>query len=159
MENELEQEQASCPINTLMDVISAKWTVEIIRELALQPTRTRKFLLHIPGLSMKTLCRRLQILESAQLINRHEYPGKSLKVEYSLTDHGRQLCSIFEQVKELESTIAGRESLSCHCSIEKSCMANPASFNCAHRREKKTRESQLHLEANAKEKYSPEFVI
>jgi len=139
MENELLQDQDECPINTLMDIISAKWTVEIMRELALQPTRTRKFLLHIPGLSMKTLCRRLQILESAQLINRHEYPGKSLKVEYSLTDHGRQLCTIFEQVKQLESIIAGRECSSCHCSIEKSCMESPATFNCMHRREKKAK--------------------
>ncbi|MBX9688331.1 MAG: helix-turn-helix transcriptional regulator [Candidatus Obscuribacterales bacterium] len=124
---------SACPINVLLDIISAKWTAEIMRELALHPTRTRKFLLHIPGLSMKALCRRLQTLEEAGLINRQEYPGKSLKVEYSLTPHGRRLCAIFEDLKSLEEQM-NNNCLSCVCSMEQACINNPSKFNCPHRR-------------------------
>jgi DNA-binding HxlR family transcriptional regulator len=130
--------ESICPMNAMMEIISAKWTVEILRELALQPTRTRKFLQHIPGLSMKTLCRRLQILESAGLISRHEFEGKPLKVEYRLTGHGQQLCLILEQLKSLEAELA-KKRLSCVCSLEKSCMEDPRIFECPQRRSKSVR--------------------
>src|SRR5579883_1285910 len=100
-----EPPESACPINVLMEIISAKWTVEIMRELAIQPTRTRKFLLHIPGLSMKTLSRRLHSLEGAGLVNRREFEGKPIKVEYSLTENGIKLCTILEQIKSLQNEL------------------------------------------------------
>lgn len=130
--------EATCPMNLMLEIISAKWTVEILRELALQPTRTRKFLLHIPGLSMKTLCRRLQIMEAAGLISRHEYPGKPLKVEYRLTSYGQQLCRILEQLKALEGEMNGT-CKSCVCSLEDACLADPEKFDCPQRRNKSAR--------------------
>ena len=119
----------ACPVNVMMEIISAKWTVEIMRELALQPTRTRKFLAHIPGLSMKTLCRRLQILETAGLISRHEYPGKPLKVEYRLTGSGQEFCLILEQIKALSYKL-NNQFLACVCSLEKACRHSPDTFDC-----------------------------
>lgn len=135
---ELTPSELPCPINVLLEIISAKWTVEIMRELALQPTRTRKFLLHIPGLSMKTLCRRLQILESAKLINRHEYPGKPMKVEYTLTDYGKKLCVILESLKELELEM-NSACLNCKCSIQADYFEQPDQLECPHRRIKRTK--------------------
>ena len=128
----------ACPINTLMEIISAKWTTEIIRELSVQPTRTRKFLLHIPGLSMKTLSRRLHSLEAAGLVNRHEFEGKPIKVEYSLTDAGIKLCGILEQMKLLQQEL-NSSCLNCSCSIQKECFAQPELFACPHRRTKRQR--------------------
>ncbi len=127
--------ESVCPINKLMDVISAKWTVEIIRELALQPTRTRRFLLHIPGLSMKTLCRRLHALEAAGLINRYEYPGKPAKVEYSLNDYGRKLCKVFEQIKLLQEELNGA-CQSCTCPMTTETPSEDAV--CPERRTRRT---------------------
>lgn len=34
----------TCPITHTLNLISAKWTVEILRELALKPVCTREFL-------------------------------------------------------------------------------------------------------------------
>lgn len=131
---------SECPINSLLDVISAKWTVEIVRELALQPTRTRKFLLHIPGLSMKTLCRRLQILGEAGLVSRHEFPDKPLKVEYSLTEYGQKLCGILEQIKILDIELNSRNScLNCKCPIEAEYFAQAELISCPHRRSRKAK--------------------
>ncbi len=126
-------QSSDCPINLLLDVVSPKWTVEILREMAIQPTRTRKFLLHIPGLSMKTLCRRLQTLESAGLILRHEYPGKAMKVEYSLSEPGIKLCSILEQLKQLEEEL-NSDCLKCKCSLQSACLSRELDSNCPHRR-------------------------
>jgi DNA-binding HxlR family transcriptional regulator len=128
--------ESACPINVLMEIISAKWTVEIMRELALQPTRTRKFLLHIPGLSMKTLSRRLHSLESAGLVNRREFEGKPIKVEYSLTENGAKLCAILEQLKILQQEL-NSSCLKCKCSLEKECFAKPDLLACPHRRSRR----------------------
>lgn len=109
-----------------------------MRELAMQPTRTRKFLLHIPGLSMKTLSRRLQSLESAGLINRCEYEGKPIKVEYSLTESGAKLCFIFEQIKKLQEEM-NPACLKCTCSLQKECFAQPSLLGCPHRRGRRSK--------------------
>lgn len=128
----------ACPINSLMEIISAKWTTEIIRELAMQPTRTRKFLLHIPGLSMKTLSRRLHSLEAAGLINRHEFESKPIRVEYSLTDSGVKLCCILEQLKNLQLEL-NSSCLNCYCSVQNEVFAEPELLSCPHRRTKRQR--------------------
>jgi DNA-binding HxlR family transcriptional regulator len=62
-----------CPISRLLEIISAKWTVEILREISIAPTRTRQFLRLIPGLSMKSLQFRLKELEKFGLLERIEY--------------------------------------------------------------------------------------
>lgn len=134
---------SACPINALLEIISAKWTVEIVRELALKPTRTRRFLLHIPGLSMKTLCRRLQIMGEAGLVSRYEFPGKPLRVEYSLTEQGQKLCGILEQIKSLNEEMSKtNDCSSCKCSIEKAYFAQAELLSCPQRRSRSSKESE-----------------
>ena len=122
-----------CPVSKVLEIISAKWTVEILRELALQATRTRRFLLHIPGLSMKTLCRRLHDLEESGLISRHEFPGKVMKVEYRLTQNGVKLCHILELIKQLEEDM-NTTCIACKCSLEKEQFGQPEQIECPYRR-------------------------
>lgn len=106
--------------------------MEIMRELALQPVRTRKFLVHIPGLTMKSLRERLQEMEQQNLIIRTEYDGRPLKVEYSLTERGVKILAILETLKQLAEE--GSEP-SCSCSVEKDCMNGSKPLNCPFRRE------------------------
>lgn len=124
--------KTDCPVSSLVKIIGAKWTIEIMRELAIRPTRTRKFLVHIPGLSMKSLRERLHDMEEEELILRTEYEGRPLKVEYSITDRGRQLFSILEQIKLLSEQRSERR---CVCAFEKECLSGQAQVNCEHRRE------------------------
>jgi DNA-binding HxlR family transcriptional regulator len=125
-----------CPVSSLSRIIGGKWTIEIMRELAIQPTRTRKFLMHIPGLSMKSLRERLHEMEQANLIVRKEYEGRPLKVEYSITDRGRRLFAILEQIKELSETDGERR---CVCSVEEECLKGEATVMCPSRREETRR--------------------
>lgn len=106
--------------------------MEIMRELAVQPVRTRKFLVHIPGLTMKSLRERLQEMEQQDLILRTEFEGRPLKVEYSLTARGMKILAILETLKELAEE--GSESTCC-CSVEKDCINGSKSLNCPFRRE------------------------
>jgi len=123
----------SCPITDVLTVAAAKWTVEIMRELSLQPTRTRRFLAHIPGLTMKSLRQRLQQLEQLDLIVRKQYDEKPLKVEYSLTVKGRRFTDVLNLAKDIGDEWAGAARCVCPCSnVNAMCTSSPT---CYFRRE------------------------
>ncbi len=52
----------------------------------------------IGELSPRTLAKRLQQLEDIELINRKAYAEVPLRVEYSLTEHGKELAKVLGQV-------------------------------------------------------------
>jgi DNA-binding HxlR family transcriptional regulator len=93
--------QQICPIDALLSLIGRKWTVEILREVAIRPVRTRQFLACIPGLSMKSLTGRLKDLESNGLIMRIDYNEQVPHVEYQVTQRGRRLFEIMISLKQL----------------------------------------------------------
>ena len=55
---------------------------------------------YIGGISYKTLSATLKELESDGLVNRKEYPQIPPKVEYSLTERGKSLMPILDQMCE-----------------------------------------------------------
>jgi DNA-binding HxlR family transcriptional regulator len=119
-----------CPIVSVLDVIAAKWTVEIMREVSLGPTRTRKFLRVIPGLSMKSLQSRLKELEKYGLVNRQEYDVLPRRVEHVITDRGKRVISIYLQLKELSDEMFP---VCCVCPMEISASGVCSEFSCPHR--------------------------
>lgn len=105
----------ACPINMMMSLISAKWTVEILRELSIGPVRTRRFLRLIPGISMKCLQERLKVLKTAGMIDCIQEPQK---VEYSITPRGRKLLAILVSLKELARELTV---VNCECPMDSAC--------------------------------------
>lgn len=108
-------ETFQCPIYSILRLISAKWTVEIMREISIKPTRTRQFLTRIPGLSMKCLQERVKELEAAGMLNRIRYEEKVPKVEHHITERGEKLLKIMIEIKDLASEGASE---TCCCPIE-----------------------------------------
>lgn len=127
-----EKSMPGCPINVILKLISAKWTVEIMREVSIQPTRTRQFLSRIPGLSMKCLQERLKELEAAGMILRVKYDEKVPRVEHSITARGGRLLTIIVSLKKLadESVLSD-----CLCPMESYVDGEvPGTFDCPERR-------------------------
>jgi DNA-binding HxlR family transcriptional regulator len=125
------KQQAPCPITNALDLISAKWTVEILRELALKPVRTREFLKVIPGLSMKSLQERLKALLAAGMITRIVFQEKLPRVEHTITPLGRRLFGLMSELKEIAAEI-GVASVECQCPLEG---FGKEQMNCPKRRE------------------------
>lgn len=117
-----------CPITTVLDLISAKWTVQIFRELALGPVRTRRFLKVIPGLSMKSLQERLKALQTFGMITRNEFDEKLPRVEYMITERGQRLFAVMKELKEIAGEIVDTD---CKCSLQGLCEAE---MDCPSRR-------------------------
>lgn len=119
-----------CPISQVLEIIAAKWTVEILREVSITPTRTRKFLRVIPGLSMKSLQCRLKELEKNGLIDRKEYDVLPRHVEHLITERGKKVLSIYMQAKALADEMFG---VTCICPMEVVEEGACAQFSCPHR--------------------------
>ncbi|NEQ28258.1 MAG: helix-turn-helix transcriptional regulator [Microcoleus sp. SIO2G3] len=83
--------EVKCPIQFTLDIIGSKWALLILRELFTGNRRTHEFLEALPGISTKTLTIRLRELEAYGLVTRHVFPEIPPRVEYSLTEKGREL--------------------------------------------------------------------
>lgn len=87
-------------IGDTMDVLRSKWTVEILTAILCGSTRFKDILTAVRGLSDKVLTERLRQMADDRLIEKHECYGYPPRVEYNLTDHGKQLYVIVYRMTE-----------------------------------------------------------
>lgn len=78
------------------DIVGAKWTALLIYDLAGGTRRFRELEQSLAGISTRTLAERLRALEKAGLIRRRSYPESPPRVEYELTDRGRDLMPVVD---------------------------------------------------------------
>ncbi len=88
-----------CPIDNTFSLIGKRFTIHILRDMMMfDKTRFNQFLDSIEDANPKTLSIRLKEMEQNGLISRKVYDEVPIRVEYQLTDKGRQLRPILEQM-------------------------------------------------------------
>lgn len=81
-----------CPVKTSLDIIGGKWKPYIIRVLFLnEVVRYNELKREIYGITDMMLSQSLKELERDNVINRIQYNVIPPKVEYSLTENGKEL--------------------------------------------------------------------
>ena len=101
---------ASCPVCATADIICGKWTILVIRDLAECRSRFCELERSLDGISPRTLSLRLRALEEEGVVERHTFPEVPPRVEYSLTEKGRALLPLIEDMRTY-----GREWLGAEC--------------------------------------------
>ena len=82
-----------------LSLISGKYKMTILYTLMeFGVVRFNEMKRYIGGISYKTLSATLKELEADQLVHREEYPQIPPKVEYSLTERGRSLIPILDNL-------------------------------------------------------------
>lgn len=87
-----------CPVEVTLDLIGGKW-----KPLILWHLKERGVLRHgelrrrIPTITQKMLTQQLRQLEGDGLVHREQYPEVPPRVEYSLTEYGRDLQALLDQ--------------------------------------------------------------
>ena len=81
----------SCPVYRTAEILDGKWTILIFRDLLAGPVRFNELKKSIGAISPKTLSDRLKLLEELGLITRSVYAEVPPRVEYELTELGRDL--------------------------------------------------------------------
>ena len=76
---------------SLMDLLGRRWMLIVLRVLISSPHRFSEILAAVPGLSDPLLTQRLRELEAKRLVERRVVPSSPVRVEYELTEAGRDL--------------------------------------------------------------------
>ena len=85
-----------CPVARTAKIISGKWTLLIIRDLASGVKRFNQLERSLDGISPKTLSERLRYLEEEGIILRQTFAEVPPRVEYSLSVRGHDLIDVIE---------------------------------------------------------------
>lgn len=90
---------ADCPVCRTAEIVCGKWTLLIIRDLADGRSRFCELERSLAGISPRTLSLRLRALEEEGIVARRTYPEVPPRVEYALTEKGRALVPIIEDMR------------------------------------------------------------
>jgi DNA-binding HxlR family transcriptional regulator len=87
-----------CPVAMAAEILGARWTLVVLRELVTGSTRFNDLRRGVPRMSPALLSKRLKDLEIAGIVTRSPVAGESDVFEYRLTEAGRGLEPIVEAV-------------------------------------------------------------
>ncbi|MEK6250365.1 MAG: helix-turn-helix domain-containing protein [Actinomycetota bacterium] len=90
---------ARCPVCRTSEIISGKWTLLVIRDLADGSRRFCELERSLEGISPRTLSLRLRALEEQGIVKRNTYPEVPPRVEYALTEKGEALVPLIEDMR------------------------------------------------------------
>lgn len=86
-------------IKDAMEVLSGKWKLHILGTLSFtDKMRFMDLLREVEGIAPKMLSKELQDMELNRLITRHVIQTKPITVEYALTDVGRTLAPLINEL-------------------------------------------------------------
>ena len=88
-----------CPIARTAEIISGKWTLLIIRDLASGVNRFNQLERSLQGICPKTLSERHRSLEEEKIIVRQTFAEAPPHVEYTLTVKGRDLVEVIKSMR------------------------------------------------------------
>jgi DNA-binding HxlR family transcriptional regulator len=88
-------------IQDSMDVLSGKWKIPIISSICYYNKRRFSDILNdIVGISNKMLSKELKELEVNKIVNRTVLETQPITVQYELTEHGKTLQTIINNLSE-----------------------------------------------------------
>ena len=88
-----------CPIRNILSRIGDKWSMLVLFTLEQSDClRFKELQRNIPDISQKMLAATLKTLEADSLLRRESYPEIPPRVEYSLTEKGRSLLPLIDEL-------------------------------------------------------------
>jgi len=93
-----------CTSEIILSLVSGKWKIAILNELAKGPIRYNELRRLLPDATQRMLTMQLRMLESDGLISRKVYPVSPPKVEYCLSELGEQLAPMLLMLCDFGTT-------------------------------------------------------
>lgn len=107
-EDERGPETGVCPATAALELLGRKWTGFILWALLDGPRRYTEILHAVPGITDRVLSVRLKELERAGIVTRRQYAEIPARVEYTLTERGRDLAPIIAEMARWSERWGGR---------------------------------------------------
>lgn len=89
----------NCPVRNVLSRVGDKWSMLVLFTLEVnERQRFKELQRNIPDISQKMLTATLKMLEADALILREAFPEIPPRVEYSLTDKGKSLLPLIDNL-------------------------------------------------------------
>lgn len=85
-------------IRDALEALEGRWKLLILFALSPAPKRFKQLSKEVNGITDKTLSKELKSLEANRLIKRQVYDTFPPAVEYSITEHGKSLEKVMEEL-------------------------------------------------------------
>lgn len=89
-------ELPACPVATAVALVGGKWKLLILRNLRSRPWRFNELQRDLEGISQKVLTDSLRQMMDDGLVYRQDYQELPPRVEYGLTDLGKEMLPIID---------------------------------------------------------------
>jgi DNA-binding HxlR family transcriptional regulator len=89
----------TCPVCQTAEIVCSKWTLLLVRDLSEGHSRFCELERSLTGISPRTLSLRLRALEEQGIVERQTFPEVPPRVEYALTEKGRALLPIIDDMR------------------------------------------------------------
>jgi DNA-binding HxlR family transcriptional regulator len=80
----------------VLEVLANKWTALLIPALRIKPMRFGELRRRLDGITQKSLTQALRTLERDGLVTRTQFPTIPPRVDYALTDLGREAAELLD---------------------------------------------------------------
>ena len=110
--------QYNCPVEATVDLIGGKYKAVILWHLMGKTLRYSELHRLVPKATDKMLAQQLRELESNGLISRKVYPVVPPKTEYSLTEFGKTLAPILDELCSWGTEYLQKSKRTSHCESE-----------------------------------------
>jgi DNA-binding HxlR family transcriptional regulator len=100
MDASLDNMSEKCPVEYAVGLIGGKWKPVLLFHLMPGAKRYSELQRLVPNASDRMLTRSLRELEADQLIHREVFAEVPVRVEYSLTDDGKELYPILANISD-----------------------------------------------------------
>ena len=92
-------------VTRVVRMIQGRWKLPILFRLFADPTmRSSQLIRDLPGISQKMLTQHLRELEKDNLVQRIDFEEKPLRVEYKLSDEGRELMPVLIEARRFSAS-------------------------------------------------------
>ena len=106
------REPACCPLyHEAVELVGRRWTGAILRVLMDGPLRFSEIAQAVPELSDRLLSERMKELEGRGIVERRVISGPPLRVEYSLSQMGRELEPALAELQRWANRCCDRTSI------------------------------------------------
>ena len=85
---------SKCPVRRAMDILGGKWALLVLHELRDERLRFAELRRGVTGISEKMLTQELRQLCAQGLVLRHDYLEVPPRVDYRLSDLGREALQV-----------------------------------------------------------------
>lgn len=91
----------TCPLELTQDMMKGKWKPIILWQLGKGKASLAELKRAIGGISQKMLLEHLRELQEVAVVDKKQYEGYPLRVEYFLTDRGRRFLEVVNEMQKI----------------------------------------------------------